>query len=334
MAAKQNTAFRKDEILLQNVLFCIFVVLIHLFPQEILVHEAAFLIQRPLFCAIFGFMFLSGLKGGLAPYRGEWLSYYCRRFTKILIPYLISVIIYWFLHGLLGKHNFDIERLLWAFVTGKEEAHFYFVVALSELYLLFPLLRRLTDHVSGCIVLPITFVLTLLSSVFLCEYDFYPALFLRYLFCYLLGLYAGKHYEAFCEKLKKWSLFVFILYALLLGAELAAANLWNFYGIDFPLQQEITLFYMPVAVLFFYRVSLFLTEHTPLSHQAWALTIDRNSYFIYLIHILIITLAGWCLSLAGIKEPALYTTLRTAITLGTLAIWLTLDAVIYRLKKR
>ncbi|MBQ3553823.1 MAG: acyltransferase [Clostridia bacterium] len=334
MSAEQKTVMRKDEIRLQNVLFCIFVVLIHLFPQEILVHEAAFLIQRPLFCAIFGFMFLSGLKGGLAPYRGEWLSYYCRRFTKILIPYVISVVIYWLLHGLLGKHNFDIIRLLWAFVTGKEEAHFYFVIALSELYLLFPLLRRLTDRVSGGIVLPIAFVLTLLSSVFLCGYDFYPGLFLRYLFCYLLGLYAGKHYEAFCKKLKNWTFFLFILYALFLGAELAAANLWHFYDIAFPLQQEITLFYMPIAVLSFYRISLFLVEHTRLSHQAWVLAIDRNSYYIYLIHILIITLAGWLLSFGGIKESVLYATLRTVITLCALSVWLALDAVILRLKKR
>lgn len=305
----EETCFFRQEIDLQNIFYCLCVVLIHLFPQQILQHKPFFLLQRGLFCSIYGFLFLSGFKCFYR--RKKWREQFSSRFKKIVLPYAAAVPFYCIAAGETPSFKLFLTRLL----TGDSDVHFYFVIVILQFYLLTPLFYLLLDKCRKKNVLLLSGVLTLLTVLLLCQSRFYNRIFTRYLFCYIIGCYAGKEYHKFAESLQKNNTKTAVLYFLLLILELWTSVQFSFGAFPLILKQAVTAFYMPFSILFFYRCSLsIVSKHPVMKHKIFQI-INKNTYFIYLWHILAIHLADKFSVAAG--TPLFLT--RGAVTISALA---------------
>ena len=309
-----------EEIKLQNVVYCLFVVAIHLFTAEILQIPIFFFIQRFLFVAIFGFIFLSGMKQFLHINDKNIFTYYKTRFKKVFLPYIIAVVVYWIVYKLFNCTEVSFIELPFNILFGNLASHFYFIIAISQLYILTPLLNVIIQKYNKKLILCVSFFMTIITALFFCKYSVYNRLFSRYLFCYVCGCYAGKYYDDFLNKISKYKQYIYGLFVVSLIVELSGAYLLRLGLISAVVQQIITTLYMPIAVMFIYSVSFTISEKFSLQNTKIINTIDRNSYLIYLYHTLPIFVSDRILGCTGISNIFYYVLFRVLITITLLTI--------------
>lgn len=309
-----------EEIKLQNVMYCLFVVVIHLFTAEILQIPIFFFIQRFLFVAIFGFIFLSGMKQFLHINDKSIFAYYKKRFRKIFLPYIIAVVVYWGVYKLFKCTEVSFIELPFKILCGNLASHFYFIIAISQLYILTPLINVIIQKHNKNLVLCTSLFITIITTLLFCKYSVYNRLFSRYLFCYVCGCYAGKYYDDFLNKISKYKQYIYGLFVVSLIVELSGAYLLRLGLISAVVQQIITTLYMPIAVMFIYSVSFTISEKFSLQNTKIINTIDRNSYLIYLYHTLPIFVSDRILGCTGISNIFYYVLFRVLITITLLTI--------------
>lgn len=277
---------KKGELQRLNVLFCAFVSFIHLLSYPIMNYAAytpmwtvAFSLQRPLFCAVSGFLFLSAIKTSLPGVDNGFLKV-VKRIKRLWIPYVIAVIVYcvveYYMNGIRAEFSFFKDLF-----TGRHASHFYFIIVITQFYIMHGIILHVVKRAPR-----ITLILSFVISVFTtlaCNFEYYNLLFIRYLFCYTLGCIAGVYYDKFLTFIKKTQLPVFFVIALL--ADLSAALLSSYGYINTIIQQLVTLVCIPVMILFFLRAVL------PFKTSRLVNCIDSRTYHIYLWHILLIRLS-------------------------------------------
>ncbi len=321
---------KKQEIKLQNVIYCAFIVLIHLFTPEMLKNPLCYSVQRILFSAVFGFVFLSGLKQFLNGRASSIGRYYKARFCKIVLPYLAVCLLYLFFFYPSSQLG-SIADFLKLVLTGRLASHFYFVIAITALYAVTPLIKYLCKRFGNKAVTSVSLFITAFTAVFLCGFEYYNILFTRYLFVYMLGVTAAMSYDRFKELLVSDIKRLTVSYIIAFALDLASAYLAREGIISLALQQLITVLYMPFAILFFFALAIRLTERYDISRSKAVDAADKASYYIYLFHLIFITAADKIISLLGIGSPYPAFLLRTALT--ALMIWALISAV-RRIKKR
>lgn len=297
-----------QEIQVQNVLYCIFVIIIHLFTSEILKFKSFFLMQRILFVAIFGFIFLSGLKQFLHIDDKSIIQYYKVRFHKIILPYLIAAIVYLVVYCILGYYKTDIILMLTLICTGKITAHFYFVIVMIQLYLLTPIIKCIIQKYNKAPIIALSYVITVITVVLFYQYDIYNRIFTRYLFYYVMGCYAGKYYNEFINLLKKYKKLICIAFIIALLLELSATYKSSL------IQQLVTTIYMPIATIFIYSISLRITHKISISKNHFINILDQNSYSIYLYHLLAVLASDMLLERTNILSIWVFFLVRIIIT--------------------
>ena len=320
---------RKNEILRMNVLLCLLVVFIHVSAEPVSLLQklswqylAVFVPWRLAAFATQGFIFLSGLKLMLSGGSGSFLKYLARRLRRVLVPYLVWNLIYYFYFMSRGYFSFDIQRLSGYVLRGDLVSPFYFVIIIVQFYILFPICRALVrSRVPAAAVLIACAALTLYFNLFMPRiifqisgrsFAYNDRLFTTYLFFWMAGCYAGAHYGKFCALLKKKKGLICTLWVSL--AALDAGLGWlHFTGVQrIPGLEIIHYFYVISAIFFFYLVMLLRTEKR-YKLSAAAQNIDRASYSIYLFHVLIINLANEWIAGAGITRISESYMLRAAI---------------------
>ena len=95
-----------------------------------------------------GFILLSGLSLNLSKRKEPWRKFYTGRVKKILIPYLLWYTIY-FLWYVITNDGAGLSAgwFVKGVFTGATAPHLYFIVIILQLYLFYPLLRRLNRTV-------------------------------------------------------------------------------------------------------------------------------------------------------------------------------------------
>ena len=114
------------------------------------------------------FFLLSGLSLGLSGKTVKLPDFWLRRLWKIGMPYVLWSLFYFLLErsfqlGLLLERK-SLRELGWLLLLGGAAAHLWFVPALLQLYLLYPLLRWMTDRWPGLTLL-LSFLLTLFATL-------------------------------------------------------------------------------------------------------------------------------------------------------------------------
>ena len=203
---------RKAELSVMSVILCLMVIFIHVSSDPIVrlmtfswQHIAVFIPWQLSSVAVFGFLFLSGLKlflPGVSSFSPG--KFYRRRFFKIVIPYILWVVIYelWYVHP--DYYPFDWGDFLLSLISGDVTSHLYFIVILIQFYALMPLWVKIVPKVRplplilGSVVLSVFFFLKmpwLLSLFGIEDFVYNDRLFTTYLCFWIAGCCAGLYYE-------------------------------------------------------------------------------------------------------------------------------------------
>lgn len=297
------TRKRYPELSLLSVIFCILVVFIHCSAEPVTMLEraswqyaAVFLPWRLSAFVVQGFIMLSGIKLFAGKTEGvSYLKYMAKRIYTVWLPYAVWVLLFylWFLHhGYFGFSGVDIVKYI---LEGNLVGHFYFVIAIMQFYLLFPLWKIIVKKVPAvaaiCASLMIMIVLSqglpsIIGTLFHGEiFAYNDRVFTTYLFYFVCGCYIGANYESFRESLAKYRMAVgafFVIIATLNGL----LSLSFFRGTSLLSSAVLDLMhtlYIVSAVFFFLMVSCAVCENRERLPR-FLQSIDRASYIIYLSH--------------------------------------------------
>ncbi len=330
-----NKRSKKTDIIFLNILFCLLVIFIHISsevvinaPKNTYFFKTVFSLQRLSHFVVQGFLLLSGLKLFLTKRDNiNYFKYYISRFTRVIVPYIIWVIIYYIYFCSENYYTFSVAELLNQLLFGRLSAHFYFVIILVQFDLLAPLWMYLFKRGNAAVHIAFSLMITVISSQYLApilslllpSFNFDVSnCFLKYQVYYTAGCFIGLHYEQFKNYLKNsiLPLTLSFLACAFLNVTLSLKTL------DASPQwlELIHIMYSMSAILFFYMLAQFL------SFLAKPFTlVDKASYGIYLIHCLIIVIINDTMTQNGIfslftrfEIRALFTYL---ISIGLCVLW-------------
>ena len=277
------------QITVMNALLCIFVVMIHLTfaPLSMLIPKSAphifiFAVNKFFCFCVPAFIFLSGFKL-FKSYEKRPLAlkpFLKRRLKKIVFPYFASVLVYIFYFGVKG---WLLESLFSYLILGTISAHFYYIVVLVQLYLLFPLVFRLFESHSHTAFL-LSFFITLFCAIFL-QNGYWDRFFGLYIFYFVFGMFWAKYglYRNFKKNILKISL----AYVTILIFHLCRLYLSEFTGKTYGAFPVFNMIYTILAIIALYTISEDFLKYSGKVMTASNL-LGECSYSIYLYHPLII----------------------------------------------
>lgn len=304
---------RKNEISIMNSLLCMNVIFIHLLSNSVYaltpnapLYPFYISIQRLLSFAVQGFIFLSGMKTFLNGKKQNFGAFAFKRLKAIIFPYAVAVLLYYLYFVLVLKYfSFSISDYIKYLFNGTLAAHFYFVIVIVQFYALFPLWSFLLKRISAVTAISISAVITILLGLYsICWIDkitgsvninFTDRLFTTYLVYWTLGIYAGLYYDKFISAIKKFSLPLCVFAVIA-----AAADCSTFVIHKLTLSSALHLdmihaIYCVFMILATYSVVYRIREKI----NRLVLIIDKSSYYIFLIHVLIIFITDYIFARIG-----------------------------------
>ncbi len=297
---------RRNEISLINVLMCFFVIYIHvasgvmgLMNVNSWQHFLVTSVWKLSSCAVPVFFFLSALKLSLGAEKqsAPYPKYIAARVRRVWLPYVGASVVY--LTYLIGHHymEFDLKNAVKLLLDGNVSAHFYFVIAVMQFYLLAPvwrgLARKLEDPVFAVIAVVSAYFIGLFFGKYLVDfiYIFYKGgvfpysdrVFTTYIFWWVLGLAVGRNYERIRSVLVKHTVPVTVFFAFAAIHSVFLTYIHNtgktyIYWLDTAHE-----FYVLSAILLLLVLGTRLAD-TKFANSAVIRCIDRSSYSIYLWH--------------------------------------------------
>jgi len=320
---------RRPEISLMNACLCVMVIFIHLFSEGITNYPRMsgrwWLVYVPwtlISMAVYGFLFLSGLKLFLRPPDGPLGPWYKKRFASVIVPYLVAVTVYYVIYHFAFGYPFALRNALSYYLLGTISAHTYFIVALFQFYLLMPLWRRLVRNAQPVILFAFACFLTLSfrpvidalarvvpgigggMSVFTALLGYTDRIFVSYLAVWILGCIAGANYERYRTYLSERKRAIYTLYFVTAAVLLGLLWFSERFAVSIAYFGVIQLAYYVSAILALSAVTLRLAE-TKLPGLRIVQWIDRNSYRVYLYHMLVLIGAYGVLNRLSVQSVAL-----------------------------
>lgn len=297
---------RKPELSWLNTAFCLLVVFIHVVApavaslnKESWQYLSVLLPQRLAFVSVPGFFFLSGLK--LFLHDGDQpvplTTYYRKRGRSVLLPYLIAVTVYYLVFLALHYYPaFSLGELIRFWVVGNVSSHFYFVVALVQFILLYPLWRLVVRRYSAAFLLPFALLLSWISARYFgswlglaagMDFPYNDRVCITYLIYYLAGCCAGRNYPRFLSLLEENRTLIWVLAGGFTLADLIGSAI-HFSGTAMvPGLEELHMGYQMSTILFLFWLAARWKDR-PLPQPVAA--VDNVSYLVYLYHGLAIAL--------------------------------------------
>ena len=309
---------RKNELSLLNIIFCLLVIFIHIASAPIAglskgswQYGVFFVPWRLSSFVVQGFIFLSGLKMFLKTDSESYKKYYITRFNKVVVPYIFAVVLFYGYFLNRGYFGFNAKELLGYVLFGDLVAHFYFVIAIVQFYLLKPLWKLVTEKVSPKIAIPVSAILMILSKYIFADFVNNDRLFTTYIGYWIMGCYAGKYYDTFLENVKKHKkayISVFVIVAIIE----AVVSYRQFVYDGMVCLEELHILYSISAILF--TLCIALKFGNGIMERKTFGRIDNASYYIYLIHPLIIFLVNENLIKWGITDIGAGFVIRAVVT--------------------
>lgn len=334
----QNTHRRRQDIVFLNILFCLIVIFIHIsseivtqMPKNTTIFKVVFSAQRLSSFVVQGFLLLSGAK--LFLHKGESINYfkfYLGRLTRIVIPYIIWVFIYYCYFCYKDYFEFSSPQLLGYIFRGDLSAHFYFVVILIQFDILVPVWRFLYKRGNAAVHIAFSLIITVICSQYLMPIlaTLFPSMpgidfsncFLRYLVYWTAGCMIGRHYEEFTGYLKRNvpTIIIGFIFCAALNAALSLATVSHA-----PVWLELVhIMYCMSAILFFYMISQLFAGNSLMKPFSF---VDKVSYAIYLIHCLVLVITDNYMTEVGITSLTTRFGIRAAavygISIGLCLLW-------------
>jgi surface polysaccharide O-acyltransferase-like enzyme len=261
------------------------------------------------------FIFLGGLMVNLK-YKDSAFKirpFYLDRFKRIYVPYLIFSLLYMLSHVLLFGSKYAPDLILEHLVYGSAKYHLYFVIIISQLYLITPLLIKLKTTKHKHTIALITLIINLWAIVYL-VFPYSDRFFLKYAFPYLVGLLYGTELSTFLKSLTVKR--AVVLTTVLTGVIYAGSFYYQTIGTKgYSPEFQILIWFIYTNLCVY---SLIILAHW-LEKNTWlrdkAVSITQYSFFIYLIHPLVLDGNERLLNTAGLHSVTLRLALNLAVTL-------------------
>jgi len=237
--------------------------------------------------AVPGFIFLSGFSLTYV-YQKKGVNEsekWARNFTKILLPYLVWSLVYYFVCIRLGYYGFSWFFLLEKLVLGDMFYHLYFVVLICQFYLLFKVINWFFGKFKPEILL---FIMFLINVIFMKKvyFKYIDRFFLQYLFFFGLGCYWALKRDEVKKRIIRIKNYLIGIY--LTAVLYYTYRFYQSYVLKLPVKNINLLWFIfcTISVLFFYYLSLWITEKGILVDLLQKISI--SSYHIYLSHPLVL----------------------------------------------
>lgn len=331
------------EISVFEFFLCMFVILIHLlsegvdtFPKWSFLSILFSSLTRLATFAVPGFVFTSGLK--LFYKYGErkrfpYPKFLWDRVKKIVIPYGVAVFVYYLVFAwVMEVYQFNWEQLGHFLLTGEISAQFYFVILILQFYLLMPIwisFSRTKNKAFSIVLILLAFVLTILCRMFFPYSAGIHKIFPSYLVFWILGMYAGLHYEKFETFIKQNKAMIYIGW-LVLALTHCALSYMEFGGlIRYELAPVIVVLFCFFSIFGFYSYARELTASLERKGKGLLTSISQASYEIYLLHCLIIVFMNWMMTKMEIDDTLQRFLINFAVTYLVSIIFCVLESTIY-----
>lgn len=241
-------------------------------------------------------------------------SFIRKRLNSILIPYLVWSIIYLIYRVVINRENIDIFIIVKKIILGSASFHLYFFVLMMQFYLFFPIILKFIlkfkDKHKELLILTFLFNYILISVYYYYFFNYVNEIIIRkifvfWIFYFILGSVIGLNHEFYKNIISKIS---FTTSAILFFIAL------NYVIIPFYLDGLVSntyeLFWMRPQVLVYATVFIFIAfkfknELNPkyILNLPFMLLkeLGKNSFGIYLSHILILNILLGLLNLLRIE---------------------------------
>jgi probable poly-beta-1,6-N-acetyl-D-glucosamine export protein len=253
------------------------------FPVSLFLNQIA-RFAVPLFILISGFVLELSYN-----YHLSFWSYLKKRISRILLPYLIwSLIYYYFVY----TQNHD--NLIWVLATGNASYQLYFIPALAIFYAVFPVLHKLYKVISNKFIyasLGILQLWLLYQDYFIKEYKFPDPLRITILsfFFFITGMVVSRNKDKIIEFVNKWKYYL-ATFALGLGfyvfreGQVDFLNTTNYLSFYSQWRPSILFYTLAIFLILFYAFDK--------SHLQFKLSerFAKLSYLVFFIHVIVLEL--------------------------------------------
>ena len=303
---------RRVEITFLNVLLCLLVIFIHVSSSPVsnlnkdsLQYLIVMVPWRLSAFVVQGFIFLSGLKLFLKGCDNfNYGVFIKKRLKTILLPYALWVMIYYVYFCAIGYFPFSLKDYIMYLLDGSIVSPFYFIIAITQYYILMPLWILLVKKIHPAILIIGSMVIMVLAKAYLPSilgqsFRYYDRIFTTYLFYWIFGCCAGLHYEKFKTAIKR--LFPLATLLFITAAAFDACLSYGSFakGMYFPYLENLHVLYCVFAILFLYGLFLRLSKlNVPFMKLIKG--IDVSSYYIYLSHCFVMNIADHTMAILGI----------------------------------
>lgn len=223
------------------------------------------------------------------------IDYYKGRSMRILPPYLI-----WTTVSILLEHRShlsSIRELSEDLLLGTGIGIGYFVIVLIQFILLTPVLAKLNDMRMHIIVMTVLFTFGMLviyvgrlaypQSAF-ARFPFYCLSFIVWYPFYHLGLFAAKFHIVDKGGFRSSTTWMFLLYVLFVAASFAEGIFLCRRGYSLGVSQLKATSLFASLILFLLLLAHQRVPLSPLLKKHYIQSLGRNSYMVYLMHLLVL----------------------------------------------
>jgi len=168
------------------------VVATHAIPWQLYRDYTVLSYRQLLNFAVPAFLFISGYwlsKTSIKSWE-DYKSFLLRRFSRILVPYLFWSLVF-LGYEALKTNDVSVTQILYKLLTGGASFHFYFIIAIAQLYMLTPLFHYINRNIYGVISILIFNIGTLLALYFSRAVHIWSVAATSWIIFYEIGLLVG-----------------------------------------------------------------------------------------------------------------------------------------------
>ncbi len=299
------------EIVMMNALLCLGVVLIHLtsvplttLKPDRVMYVLFFSMNRLLCFCVPSFIFLAGFKlfGRYGEDKIDLKQFFKRRLTKIVVPYLIAVAVYF--TYLLYKNSVAISAIPQYIFLGTLVAHFYYIIIAVQCYLLFPLLKNVFNKYPIWVT-----VLALICTICFNEFVHFPYSD-RFVGTYILYFVLGMLFKKYDlgRKISKYYIVNLTGYIIVSFMHIRLFYLQSLGQIIYNYASIANIVYVFFSIVFIYSSCLWISDKSKLLSGV-SQAISNVSYNVYLYHILVMFVLQYeVLNRIDVAPPAYFMT--------------------------
>lgn len=262
----------------------------------------------------------------------DTVTFWCKRIKSIIAPYILWVLIYYCYYVSIGYFPFRFRDFFRYVIVGDLVSPFYFVVIITQFYLLALLFVKLLKKVKPVPLLIVSFVLMLilwrglvpfLRVSGICEdFKYIDRVFTSYLFYFVFGCIVGKYYTAFMSRIRRLGVPVTLGFILLAVFDVLAYVYIS--RIGYTAAEIYHVIYCIGAILFTLYFCDFAARHTK-KMPRFISSADRATYLVYLCHCLAIARINYRMELIGVNSIGMRYIIRMVsvyiLSFGSCMIW-------------